>query len=68
VDGPNIAQIVAAIHMRLGDHDRALTELEQLFKTPGGPHAHILRRDPEWKPLWNDPRFQKLMTENLPKE
>lgn len=67
-DGPKIARITAAIHMRLGDHGRALTELEQLLKRPGGPHAHELRRDPEWKPLWNDPRFQKLIAENLPKD
>jgi hypothetical protein len=28
---------------------------------------HRLRRDPEWKPLWDDPRFQKLIAEHLPK-
>jgi hypothetical protein len=37
-----------------------------LLKTPWGPHARAIARDPEWKPLWNDPRFQKLMAANLP--
>jgi len=27
----------------------------------------LLRRDPDWKPLWNDLRFQKLIAEHLPK-
>jgi TolB-like protein/class 3 adenylate cyclase/Tfp pilus assembly protein PilF len=67
LDGPEVAAIAAAVHMRLGDADRALTELARLLGTPAGPHAHDLQRYPEWKPLWNDPRFRKLIAENTPK-
>jgi TolB-like protein/class 3 adenylate cyclase len=66
-DGPEIAQIVAASRMRLGDHDRALAELAPLLKIPGGAHAAVLRRDLRWQPLWDDPRFQKLVADHLPK-
>jgi TolB-like protein/class 3 adenylate cyclase len=67
LDGPGIAVIVAAIHMRLGDHDRALTELEPLLKVPAGMHAYPLQRNLDWKPLWDDPRFKKLVADNLPR-
>ncbi len=67
-DGPEIAMLAAATRMRLGDHDRALAELAPLLSVPGGLHAHLLKRDPEWQPLWNDARFQKLIAEHLPKD
>jgi len=67
MDGPGIALTVAAVHLRLGDADRALAELAPLLKVPGGAQAYDLQRHPEWKPLWNDPRFKKLIADNLPK-
>lgn len=66
LDGPLLAQLAAATRVRLGDHDRALAELAKLLGKPGGPDAHLLRTDPDWQPLWNDPRFKNLIARNLP--
>jgi TolB-like protein/class 3 adenylate cyclase/Tfp pilus assembly protein PilF len=66
LDGPLIAQLAAATHLRLGDSDRALAELGTILGKPGGPDAHELRSDPDWQPLRDDPRFKNLIAQNLP--
>jgi TolB-like protein/class 3 adenylate cyclase/Tfp pilus assembly protein PilF len=66
LDGPDMVQLAAVARLRLGDHDRALAELGRILGKPGGPEAHLLRSDPDWQPLWNDPRFKKLVAKNLP--
>jgi TolB-like protein/Tfp pilus assembly protein PilF len=53
----------ALIYARFGDVDRAIPALERLLKLPGGRPPvtpATLRLNPEFDPLRNEPRFQKL--------
>jgi TolB-like protein/class 3 adenylate cyclase len=60
----------ASIAIRFGDKDLAIPALERLLKMPGGSPPltpALLRLDPEYDSLRDDPRFQKLVTEAGPK-
>jgi TolB-like protein/Flp pilus assembly protein TadD/predicted Ser/Thr protein kinase len=60
-DGPVQAAAIAAVHIGLGEYDRAVEWLEQGAQEPGGLHIWI-PIDPVWKPLAADPRFQKILS------
>ena len=72
--GPFSIEILARVAAQLGEPDRALDALEKLVSTPyRGPLVWIrpvtpalLRLDPMFDPLRNDPRFQKLCEEKQP--
>jgi serine/threonine-protein kinase len=71
VDGPAPIEILARVAAQLGEHDRAIAALEKLLSIPSegalAPRVPLtpalLRLDPMFDPLRNDPRFQEFMSE-----
>jgi tetratricopeptide (TPR) repeat protein len=72
--GPSLEESLAVIQTMLGDKSRAISTLRQLIQTPycSGLYyptpvtAALLRLDPLWDPIRNDPRFQELVAEKKP--
>ncbi len=75
VDGPIRIEILARVAAHSGDTERAIAALQKLLSTPytspltiGPPLTPaLLRLDPMWDPLRNDPRFQELILAPIPK-
>jgi tetratricopeptide (TPR) repeat protein len=70
LDGTRPIEILARVAARMGEPDRAITALQKLLSIPyvgafpAGPLTPaLLRLDPMFDPLRNDPRFQKLCEE-----
>lgn len=61
LDGPLLATNLAAIRALVGQRDEALTDLAGLVRQIGGPTPGMLRIEPQWESLRDDPRFQKLL-------
>jgi serine/threonine protein kinase/Tfp pilus assembly protein PilF len=75
VHGPFAIEILARVAARMGEPDRAIAALQKLLsipryiglaeRTPLTPA--LLRLDPMFDPLRNDPRFEKLVASLTPK-
>ena len=59
--GASLLATLAFIYMRAGRQDEALDRLEYVLSVPSTMSRHLLRVDPRWAPLRNDPRFQRLI-------
>src|SRR4029453_16466561 len=75
VTGSIPIEILARVAGKMGDPDRAIAALQKLLSIPcGGALASgplppaLLRLDPMFDPLRNDPRFQKLAASPAPQK
>ena len=74
-DGPQPIEILARVAARMGEPDRAIAALQKLLSIPYESALAenvpltpaLLRLDPMFDPLRNDPRFQKLVASPAPK-
>jgi serine/threonine-protein kinase len=74
ISGADPIEILARVAAQMGELDRAIAALKQLLSIPGegalGKYTPLtpalLRLDPMFDPLRNDPRFQKLCEDKQP--
>ena len=68
VEGPVKEERMANIYALLGDADHAIPILKRLLQILYGLAITpaVLRLDPVWDQIRNDPRFQELVAEKKP--
>jgi len=57
----DLQEDMAYVELLVGDHDAAIRRLTYLLTIPSDVSVPMLRADPMWDPLRNNPRFQRLV-------
>jgi len=60
-DGPKITTSLAEIYALTGETDEAFRLIDHLLSIPNGLTIPVLKLDPVWDPLREDPRFQAMI-------
>jgi TolB-like protein/Flp pilus assembly protein TadD len=60
-NGPQCTASLAQIYALTGEADEAFRLIDHLLETPNGLTTPLLKLDPVWDSLRNDPRFQALI-------
>jgi hypothetical protein len=66
--GPYMEMNLAVVYAWTNELDLAFERLSFLTKVPNGIFYGQLKRDPEWEPLRQDPRYEKLLAELAPRD
>jgi TolB-like protein/Tfp pilus assembly protein PilF len=69
MSGSGIEVALAVARANLGETDASIEDVKRLLRTPAGDSLTLalLRADPFWDPLRNDPRFKALLEGPEPK-
>ena len=67
LDGPSGTAALAEIYAWTGESDEAFRLLDHLLAVPSNITIPMLKLDPAWDPLRQDPRFQALIDKYSPK-
>jgi TolB-like protein/Flp pilus assembly protein TadD len=67
LDGPRATADLAQIYAWTGEFDEAFRLLDHLFAVPSNLTVPMLKLDPAWDPLRQDPRYQALIDKYGPK-
>jgi TolB-like protein/Flp pilus assembly protein TadD len=67
LDGPSGTAALAQIYAWTGEFDEAFRLLDHLLVVPSNVTVPMLKLDPAWDPLRQDPRFQALIDKYRPK-
>jgi serine/threonine-protein kinase len=65
LEGPDVLKRVADIYVRVGQREQAITLIGWVLSMPAGNvlSTAMLRIDPTWDPLRDDPRFKALLVD-----
>jgi TolB-like protein/Flp pilus assembly protein TadD len=68
MDGPKMTASLAQIYALTGHADEAIRLIDYLLNVPNGLTVPVLKLDPVWDPLRQDPRFQALIDKHAGKQ
>ena len=68
MEGPGLLENLAVVYAWSGELDLAFETLSHLRGTPFGLFYGDLKLDPDWEPLRQDSRYNKLLAEIVPKD
>ncbi|MFL6530378.1 MAG: tetratricopeptide repeat protein [Chthoniobacterales bacterium] len=59
--GPDVLEAAAQIYVVLNERDRAFAALEELAKKPNGSSPYLIRLNPAYDTIRDDPRFEPVV-------